>query len=184
MTLGNWRRSARGSPPPMRSRWPNAVQRAAVLRLHLRKRAVVAPGVRVGSHAPRVLFVCVENACRSQMAAGFARMPGSRRVDAHSAGSAPADAVNPRAIAVMAERGCEISVCVPQSLDAVRGQAFDGLVTMGCGDACPWLPARRREDWALPDPKQLDDAGFRAVRDDIERRVCVLLDRLEDEPAG
>lgn len=138
----------------------------------------------MGSHAPRVLFVCVENACRSQMAAGFARGPGSRRVDAHSAGSAPADAVNPRAIAVMAERGCDISGCVPQSLDAFRGQAFDVLVTMGCGDACPWLPARRREDWALPDPKQLDDAGFRAVRDDIERRVRTLLDRLEDEHAG
>lgn len=133
---------------------------------------------------PRVLFVCVENACRSQMAAGFARMLGGVRVDVHSAGSAPTGAVNPRAIEVMAERGCDISRHVPQSLDAFRGQAFDVLVTMGCGDACPWLPAHRREDWALPDPKHLDDAGFRAVRDDIERRVRALLDRLEDGHAG
>lgn len=136
------------------------------------------------NRTPRVLFVCVENACRSQMAAGFARMLGGSRIDAHSAGSAPAAAVNPRAIAVMAERGCDIAGGVPQSLDAYRGQAFDVLVTMGCGDACPWLPAHRREDWALPDPKHLDDAGFRAVRDDIERRVRILLDRLEDEHAG
>jgi arsenate reductase (thioredoxin) len=127
---------------------------------------------------PRLLFVCVENACRSQMAASFARMHGRGRVDAISAGSRPAAAVNPRAIAFMAERGCDISACVPGSIDDFRGQAVDVLVTMGCGDACPWLPAQRREDWALPDPRHLPDNAFRAIRDDIERRVLKLLEAL------
>ena len=127
------------------------------------------------NRVPRVLFVCVENACRSQMAAGFARAHGGDRVEAHSAGSRPAGAVNPRAVAFMAERGCDIAGQAPKSLDGFTGQAFDAVVTMGCGDACPWLPARVREDWALPDPKSLDDAAFRAIRDDIEQRVLRLL---------
>ena len=130
------------------------------------------------SALPRVLFVCVENACRSQMAAGFARMHGARQVEVHSAGSKPAVVVNPRAIAFMAERGCDISAQVPAPLSAFADQAFDVVVTMGCGDACPWLPARVREDWALPDPKHLSDAEFRAVRDDIEQRVQHLLSKL------
>lgn len=124
---------------------------------------------------PRVLFVCIENACRSQMAAGFARLYGANRVDAHSAGSKPAAAVNPRAIDFMAERGCDISAQLPKGLGAFADQSFDVVVTMGCGDACPWVPARVREDWALPDPKHLSDDEFRAVRDDIEQRVQQLL---------
>lgn len=136
------------------------------------------------SHVPRVLFVCVENACRSQMAAAFARMHGGNRVAAFSAGSRPADAVNPRAIAFMAERGCDLSGERPKSLDSLGDQGFDAVVTMGCGDACPWLPARHREDWALPDPKLLSDVQFREVRDDIERRVTALLDRLSSEAAA
>jgi protein-tyrosine-phosphatase len=135
---------------------------------------------------PRLLFVCVENACRSQMAAGFARLHGADRVDAFCAGSQPAGIVNPRAVALMAERGCDISAQVPKSLDAFAGQSFDAVVTMGCGDACPWVPASRRIDWALPDPKHLPDPGFRAIRDEIERRVMDLLSTLvspSPEPA-
>jgi len=128
---------------------------------------------------PRVLFVCIENACRSQMAAGFARKHSANQVEVHSAGSKPADAVNPRAIAFMAERGCDISTQVPKSLSAFDSHAFDVVVTMGCGDACPWLPARVREDWALPDPKHLDDETFRAIRDEIEQRVQWLLSTLD-----
>ncbi len=128
---------------------------------------------------PRVLFVCIENACRSQIAAGFARKHGGDRVEAHSAGSAPAAAVNPRAVALMAERGCDISAQVPKPLGAFADQTFDAVVTMGCGDACPWFPARHREDWALPDPKSLSDEEFRAVRDEIECRVLALLEELE-----
>jgi len=125
-----------------------------------------------------VLFVCVENACRSQMAVAFARLHGDDGVTAFSAGSYPAGAVNPRAIAFMAERGCDLAGERPKALDGLADQSFDAVVTMGCGDACPWVPARIREDWALPDPKHLSDAQFREIRDDIEQRVTALLDRL------
>ncbi|MGN6314152.1 MAG: arsenate reductase ArsC [Rhodanobacteraceae bacterium] len=130
------------------------------------------------SGAPRVLFVCVENACRSQMAEGFARLHGTGCVEAFSAGSKPAGTINPRAIAFMAERGVDIAANASKSLDTFADQAFDAVVTMGCGDACPGVPARRREDWALPDPKHLSDAGFRTARDEIERRVLRLLESL------
>jgi protein-tyrosine-phosphatase len=124
----------------------------------------------------RLLFVCVENACRSQMAEGFARHYGGDGVEVLSAGSRPASAVNPRAIAFMAERGVDLSDQRPQGIaDAATG-SFDAVVTMGCGDACPHVPARIRLDWDLEDPKALDDAGFRRVRDEIERRVLLLLD--------
>jgi protein-tyrosine-phosphatase len=123
----------------------------------------------------RVLFVCVENSCRSQMAEAFAARLGAGRVEAYSAGSHPADRVNPRAIAFMAERGYDVSGHAARSLSMFAGQTFDLVVTMGCGDACPWVPAAQRVDWALPDPKSLPDDEFRAVRDEIERRVRQLL---------
>jgi arsenate reductase len=127
---------------------------------------------------PRVLFVCVENSNRSQMAEAFARVHGSRHVDARSAGSRPSGQINPRAIAFMAELGIDLSEQHSKSLDEIGTEPFDAVVTMGCGDACPWVAAARREDWALPDPKLLDDAGFRSVRDEIERRVLNLLREL------
>ncbi|MDE2223851.1 MAG: arsenate reductase ArsC [Xanthomonadaceae bacterium] len=126
----------------------------------------------------RVLFVCVENACRSQMAEAFAQRLGAGRVEACSAGSRPAGSVNPRAIAFMAERGYDLNRNASKPLSTFEGQSFDTVVTMGCGDACPWLPAARRVDWDLPDPKVLADEGFRAVRDEIERRVRQLLSEL------
>ena len=132
---------------------------------------------------PRVLFVCVENSNRSQMAEGFARRLGGDRVDARSAGSRPSGRINPRAVAFMAERGIDLTAQHSKSLDDVGSEPFDAVVTMGCGDACPWIAAARREDWALPDPKSLDDAGFRQVRDDIERRVAGLLRELGVTPA-
>jgi protein-tyrosine-phosphatase len=131
------------------------------------------------SSLPRMLFVCIENACRSQMAEAFAGKLGAGRIEACSAGSRPAGGVNPRAIAFMAERGIDISGRVPKPLSAFADQAFDVVVTMGCGDACPWLPAKRRVDWALPDPKALPGDGFRAVRDEIESRVQQLLSELD-----
>ena len=127
----------------------------------------------------RVLFVCVENSNRSQMAEAFARRIGAGRVEAWSAGSRPSGRINPRAIAFMAERGIDLSAQHSKPLDAVGDRPFDAIVTMGCGDACPWLPAQRHEDWALPDPKGLDDAGFRGVRDEIERRVGALIAELQ-----
>jgi protein-tyrosine-phosphatase len=125
----------------------------------------------------RVLFVCVENSNRSQMAEAFARLIGGDRVEALSAGSKPSGVLNPKAIRFMGELGYDLAAHRSKSLDEVTGD-FDAVVTMGCGDSCPWVPARVREDWALPDPKHMDDAGYRAVRDDIARRVRALLETL------
>ena len=131
----------------------------------------------------RVLFVCVENANRSQMAEAFARMHGGEAMQAHSAGSRPSGRINPKAVRFMAERGYDLSSHGSKSLDEMQGE-FDAVVTMGCGDSCPWVPARVREDWALPDPRDMDDDGYRAVRDDIERRVRALLVALAGSKAG
>jgi protein-tyrosine-phosphatase len=125
----------------------------------------------------RVLFVCVENANRSQMAEAFARIHGGEAVEALSAGSRPSGVINPKAVRYMAELGYDLSAHASKSLDEVEGE-FDAVVTMGCGDSCPWVPAKRREDWALPDPKHMDEAGYRAVRDEISERVRALLAEL------
>ena len=125
----------------------------------------------------RMLFVCIENSNRSQMAEAFARIHGGDDVEAFSAGSRPSGRVNPKAIRFMAELGYDLATHASKSLDDIQGP-FDAVVTMGCGDSCPWVAARLREDWALPDPKDLDDAGYRAVRDDIDARVRALLARL------
>ena len=122
----------------------------------------------------RVLFVCAENANRSQMAEAFARLHSGDAVEASSAGSAPSGRINPRAVQFMAELGYDLTTHASKPLDAVEG-TFDAVVTMGCGDRCPWIPARRREDCNLPDPKDLGDAGYRAVRDEISARVQTLL---------
>src|SRR5664279_4774055 len=130
----------------------------------------------------RVLFVCVENSNRSQMAEAFARVHGGAQVMAISAGSAPSGQINPRAIAMMQERGIDLTEQRSKSLDEIGDAPFDAVVTMGCGDACPWVPTARRLDWALPDPKHLSDDAFRAVRNDIEQRVIQLLDELAPVP--
>lgn len=121
---------------------------------------------------PRLLFVCVENSCRSQMAEGFARALGA---DAHSAGSRPSGQVNPRAVALMKEKGIDLGVHASKSLTEIPQGTWDGVVTMGCGDACPHVPAKDRLDWDLPDPKHLSDDEFRAVRDRIEALVSDLV---------
>jgi arsenate reductase len=131
------------------------------------------------SPAPvRVLFVCVENANRSQMAEAFARIHGGDRVEAHSAGSRPSGVINPKAVRFMAELGYDLTRHGSKSLDEIDGIDFDAVVTMGCGDSCPWVPAKRREDWALPDPKHMDDEAYRGVREDISARVRALLTEL------
>ncbi|MEU2205637.1 arsenate reductase ArsC [Microbacterium oleivorans] len=120
---------------------------------------------------PAVLFVCVHNAGRSQMAAGYLRAIAGDRIDVFSAGSEPGNAVNPNAVAVMAEEGIDLAGAVPQILttDAVR-QA-DVVITMGCGDACPIFPGKRYEDWQLTDPAGQPIDVVREVRDDIKGRV-------------
>ena len=125
----------------------------------------------------RVLFVCVENSNRSQMAEAFARHFGGDAVEALSAGSKPSGQINPKAIRYMGELGIDLSTHQSKSLDDIDGE-FDAVVTMGCGDSCPWVPAKRREDWALSDPRNMDEAGYREVRDDIAARVRALLESL------
>ena len=133
-----------------------------------------------GEGAPVVLFLCVHNAGRSQMAAAFARRLGGDAVRVRSAGSEPAARVNPVAIAAMAEAGIDISGAVPARLDEEAVRAADYVITMGCGDACPVLPGRTYLDWALDDPAGQPLESVRAIRDDIERRVRELLAGLSE----
>ena len=131
------------------------------------------------SHAlPRVLFVCVENSNRSQMAEAFANMHGTNVVESFSAGSKPSGVVNPRAVAAMRDRGYDLSTHTSKSLNDVPQNQYEYVVTMGCGDACPWIPAAYREDWDLADPRHMNDVDLAKVRDDIERRVVSLLQRI------
>ena len=124
---------------------------------------------------PNLLFVCIENSNRSQMAEGFARKLGRGRATVFSAGSRPSGQINPRAIQFMKEKGIDLTVQLSKGLDDLPEVHWSYIVTMGCGDACPLLPADHRLDWELPDPKHLDDAGFRAVRDRIEGLVDDLI---------
>lgn len=123
----------------------------------------------------KFLFVCVENANRSQMAQAFATLHGGHQVAAFSAGSRPSGVINPKAIAAMAELGYDLNAHASKSLEEVQNQQFDYVVTMGCGDACPFIAARHRLDWQIPDPKHLEPAEFRQVRDLVERQVLALL---------
>lgn len=129
----------------------------------------------------KLLFVCVENSNRSQMSQAFARIIGAELgipVDAYSAGSRPSGVVNPKAITAMAELGYDLSTHDSKSLDDVPHAGYDAVVTMGCGDACPFVEGRLHEDWALPDPKHMEPAAFNAVRDEIRARITDLLKRI------
>ena len=127
----------------------------------------------------RVLFACVENSNRSQMAEAFARMHGAGLLDPVSAGSRPSGRVNPKAIAAMRELGYDLESHRSKGLEEV-GEPFDYVITMGCGEECPYVAAERREDWALPDPKELPAEEFNRVRDEIERRVEKLIEEIRD----
>ena len=134
------------------------------------------------NHRPEILFLCVHNAGRSQMAAAFAREIGGDRVVIHSAGSAPGETLNSAVVAVMLEKGIDISSETPRKLTDEMGQSADVIVTMGCGDACPVYLGKRYFDWELTDPvgKVIDDV--RPIRDDIEKRVRSLIaDLLETD---
>jgi arsenate reductase len=128
---------------------------------------------------PTVLFVCVHNAGRSQMAAGWLRHLANDRVEVRSAGSAPADTINPAAVEAMAEVGIDITDQTPKLLEYETAQSSDVIITMGCGDACPVFPGKRYEDWVLDDPAGKGVAAVRPIRDEIERRVRALLADLE-----
>ena len=124
----------------------------------------------------KVLFVCVENSNRSQMSQAFAKIYGGDKVESYSAGSKPSGIVNPKAIAAMKELGYDLSTHDSKSLDEVKEFApFDAVVTMGCGDACPWMPAKIFVDWQIPDPKHMEPGQFNEVRDFIGGKVKGLL---------
>jgi protein-tyrosine-phosphatase len=136
-------------------------------------------GLLVGEAVNRVLFVCVENSNRSQMAEAFARMLGGHAVEAYSAGSNPSGVINPKAIAVMRELGYDLSAHWSKSLDDLPHVQFDFVATMGCGDKCPSISARKRADWALPDPRHMSLEEYRGVRDEIRERVRAMLSELD-----
>jgi len=123
------------------------------------------------SDKPSVLFVCVHNAGRSQMAAGWLRHLAGDRIEVRSAGSAPADTVNPAAVEAMREVGIDITDQTPKRLEYATAQSSDVIITMGCGDACPIFPGKRYEDWELDDPAGLDLDAVRPIRDEIQQRV-------------
>ncbi|GGU75333.1 heat-shock protein HtpX [Streptomyces filipinensis] len=127
---------------------------------------------------PSVLFVCVHNAGRSQMAAAFLTHLGGDRVQVRSAGSAPADAVNPAVVEAMAEAGIDISAEVPKMLTVEAVQDSDVVITMGCGDSCPVFPGKQYLDWELPDPAGQGVDAVRPIRDEIEKRIRGLLDEI------
>jgi arsenate reductase len=127
------------------------------------------------TNRPEVLFLCVHNAGRSQMAAAFARELGGGQLVVHSAGSAPGEKLNPAVVEVMKEKGLDISNETPRKLTDEMGLNADVIVTMGCGDACPVYPGKRYLDWELTDPAGKDVAEVREIRDDIEQRVRDLL---------
>jgi len=130
------------------------------------------------SSKPSVLFVCVHNAGRSQMAAAFLTTLAGDRIEVRSAGSAPAETVNPAAVEAMAELGIDMSAEVPKILTTDAVAASDVVITMGCGDECPFFPGKRYEDWKLEDPAGQGVDAVRPIRDDIKRRIEELIDSL------
>jgi protein-tyrosine-phosphatase len=127
----------------------------------------------------KILFVCVENSNRSQMSEAFANILARNTVDAYSAGSAPSGKINPKAIAAMKELNYDLSAHHSKSLEEVKQYApFDVVITMGCGDACPWMPAKLFIDWQIPDPKNMNENDFRNIRDLIKEKVSDLLKSL------
>ena len=127
----------------------------------------------------RVLFVCIENSCRSQMAEAFAHLYAQDTIQAFSAGSRPSGKVNAKAVAVMAELGYDLASHSSKSLSEIPQVKYDYVITMGCGDECPFIPGEHHEDWDLSDPKMLPLEQFRQVRDQIGQRVKELAARIE-----
>jgi len=129
----------------------------------------------------KILFVCVENSNRSQMSQAFAKTLGGKNIEAFSAGSKPSGIVNGKAIESMKEIGYDLSAHTSKSLDEVKAFApFDVVVTMGCGDTCPWMPAKKFIDWQITDPKNMEPIEFNKVRDFIKEKVMELLKEVGD----
>ena len=148
-----------------------------------RLRALAQVEGKFGKDVPEVLFVCVHNAGRSQMAAALLDHYAGGRVHVRSAGSTPADAVNPDVVTAMTELGLDLSQEFPKPMTDEFVRAADVVITMGCGDACPIYPGKRYEDWELDDPAEADLEGVRTIRDELARRVGRLVDELAPTPA-
>lgn len=127
----------------------------------------------------RLLFVCVENSCRSQIAEAFARIHGNAEVEVYSAGSRPSGRVNPKAVETMRELDYDLTKHASKSLEEIPNVIYDFVATMGCGDKCPFVQAKRREDWQIPDPKDLPLEQFRETRNLIEQKVKDVLSMLK-----
>ena len=147
-----------------------------------RLRALAQADSKITKDVPEVLFVCVHNAGRSQMAAGLLNKLAEGRVHVRTAGSDPADAINPAAVEAMSEVGVDLSEEFPKPLADEFVRAADAVITMGCGDACPIYPGKRYEDWELEDPAGKDIETVRRIRDEIEDRVRALLDEIAPAP--
>jgi len=130
------------------------------------------------SEKKKVLFVCIENSNRSQMAEAYAHMLGGEQIEAYSSGSRPSGRVNPKAITAMNELGYDLTKHQSKSLDEIPNVSYDAVITMGCGDECPFIVGRIREDWGLPDPKHMTPTEFKGVRDLIGEKVKDLLTRI------
>jgi protein-tyrosine-phosphatase len=128
-----------------------------------------------GVFVKKVLFVCVENSNRSQMAEAFARIHGAQKVEAHSAGSRPSGRVNPKAVKAMKEVGYDLTTHTSKGLTEFNGKNVDVAVTMGCGEECPLVHAKQRQDWQIPDPRDMTPDEFRGIRDLIETKVKELI---------
>ncbi len=166
--------AARWADAPIQAHVPVLAERFARQRLQ----AVAQAGGKLVKDVPEVLFVCVHNAGRSQMAAALLDHQAKGRVHVRSAGSTPADEINPAVIAAMDEVGVDLSKEFPKPLTTEVVQAADVVVTMGCGDACPIFPGKRYLDWELPDPAGKSVEEVRGIRDEIGKRVHALLDEL------
>lgn len=131
-----------------------------------------------GSPMKKILFVCIENSNRSQMAQAFAIIHGQGKCEAFSAGSRPSGQINPKAVEAMKELGYDLSKHESKSVNEFKGRSFDYVITMGCGDACPFVPALERLDWQIPDPRDMEMSEFCKVRDLIEAKVKEIIDKL------
>ncbi len=151
-----------------------------------RLKALAQAEGKLDKEQPEVLFVCVHNAGRSQMAAGLVKLRSQGRVQVRSAGSTPADEINPATVEAMGELGIDMSEEFPKPLTDEVVRAADVVITMGCGDACPIFPGKRYEDWELDDPVGKDLEAVRHIRDEIDRRVQLLIGELlpGDRPSG
>jgi len=128
----------------------------------------------------KVLFVCVENSCRSQMAEAFGKIHGQGIIESCSSGSRPSGVVNEKAITTMADIGYDLATHSSKSLEDIPQVEFDYVVTMGCGDECPYVRTKKREDWQIPDPKHMEPAEFRQVRNTIEEKVIGLIEEMKN----